>query len=92
MLKRLSNVIFSKSEYFVESKKDDGVTAVNTEFNFSKASIWFRALRDGDVIVELDPCSGPLRGAPRAGLGYVASMREQGPLAGRWRTAAEVDG
>ena len=28
---------------------------------------------------ELDPCSGPLRGAPRAGLGYVASMSEQGP-------------
>ena len=52
MLKRLSNVIFSKSEYFVESKKDDGVTAVNSEFNFPKARIWFRALRDGDVIVE----------------------------------------
>ena len=46
MLKRLSNVIFSKSEYFVESKKDDGVTAVNSQFNFSKARIWFRALRD----------------------------------------------
>ena len=52
MLKRLSNVIFSKSEYFVESKKDDGVTAVNSQFNFPKARIWFRALRDGDVIVE----------------------------------------
>jgi hypothetical protein len=58
MLKRLSNVIFSKSEYFVESKKDDGVTAVNRKFNFSKARIWVRALRDGDVIVEnADVCT-----------------------------------
>ena len=27
----------------------------------------------------LDPCSGPLWGAPRACLVYVASMSEQGP-------------
>ena len=27
----------------------------------------------------LDPCSGPLGGAPRAGLVYVATMSEQGP-------------
>ena len=32
--------------------KNDGATAVNREFNFSKAKVWVRALRDGDVIVE----------------------------------------
>ena len=38
--------------------KNDGVTAVNSEFNFPKRRIWFWAHRDGDVILEnADVCS-----------------------------------